>query len=126
MAKIFTLDDVAEHNTQNDCWLTIFGKVLDVTSFLDEHPGGDEVLLKATGKDATAEFLDVGHTHDAWEKLDTFCIGEIDKSTIPNDTEATPSQKQAQKSNYIYIFKFLIPFILFNLLLAFYSKSSAS
>ena len=32
----------------------------DVTSFLEEHPGGKEVLLALAGSDATNAFEDVG------------------------------------------------------------------
>jgi hypothetical protein len=47
--KLYTLADVAVHNNANDCWLVIDGQAYDVTRFLEEHPGGDEVLLSATG-----------------------------------------------------------------------------
>ena len=33
--------------------MVIKGKAYDVTKFLDEHPGGEEVLLDMAGKDAT-------------------------------------------------------------------------
>ncbi|MBA0649399.1 hypothetical protein Goklo_016968 [Gossypium klotzschianum] len=50
-------------NKTKDCWLIIFGKVCDVTPFMDiDHPEGGEVLLSATGKDVTNDFEDVGHS----------------------------------------------------------------
>ncbi|KAK8541580.1 hypothetical protein V6N13_137815 [Hibiscus sabdariffa] len=60
--KVYTLADVSQHNNAKDCWLVIGGKVYNVTKFLEDHPGGDEVLLSATGKDATDDFEDVGHS----------------------------------------------------------------
>lgn len=36
--KIFTYQDVAEHNTKNDMYCVIHDKVYDCTKFLDEHP----------------------------------------------------------------------------------------
>lgn len=33
---IITLKDVAEHDTQNDCWIILYDRVYDVTSFLYE------------------------------------------------------------------------------------------
>ncbi|KAL3625259.1 Mitochondrial inner membrane protease atp23 [Castilleja foliolosa] len=44
--------------------------VYDVTPFMDEHPGGDEVLIAVTGKDATNDFKDVGHSDSAREMMD--------------------------------------------------------
>ncbi|XP_054808941.1 cytochrome b5 isoform X1 [Prosopis cineraria] len=61
-------------------FLTMFAYVYDVTSYLDDHPGGDEVVLLATGKDATDEFEDAGHSQSARELMEKFCIGEVDPS----------------------------------------------
>jgi len=38
--KEYTLDDVAKHTTEEDCWVVVNGEVLAVSSFLDDHPGG--------------------------------------------------------------------------------------
>lgn len=133
-------------------YLLCQSQVYDVTSYLDDHPGGDDVVLAATGnsflavslyiiylswnfpaqvyhnpsmicddvgsdyvmyyvfnsksitfcinvidvepsicfdafnfiiaaKDATDEFEDAGHSKDARELLESFCIGELDTSS---------------------------------------------
>ena len=36
-----------------DLWVAIDGAAFDVTDFLDEHPGGTEILRSNGGKDAT-------------------------------------------------------------------------
>lgn len=41
--------EVAKHASAEDAWLIVGGKVLDVTSWLDDHPGGDVVLLDLVG-----------------------------------------------------------------------------
>merc|ERR1719229_1189322 len=51
-----TLAEVAKHNTKADCWVVVNGEVLDVTSFLSEHPGGELAILTFAGKDASEEF----------------------------------------------------------------------
>ncbi|KAJ9685299.1 hypothetical protein PVL29_017359 [Vitis rotundifolia] len=48
-------------------WL--FPEMHDVTPFMDDHPGGDEVLLSATEKDATNDFDDVGHSEAARDMM---------------------------------------------------------
>lgn len=64
----YTLAEVAEHATPEDCWLVINREVYDVTSFIaaGKHPGGDEIL-KGCGKDATVMFssTDGGKGHPA-------------------------------------------------------------
>jgi cytochrome b involved in lipid metabolism len=48
----YMMSDVASHNSASDCWLVVDGSVYDVTSFISEHPGGNDIL-KGCGKDAT-------------------------------------------------------------------------
>lgn len=38
--KKFTLNDLQKHSTRDDCWIVVHQKVWDITSFIDEHPGG--------------------------------------------------------------------------------------
>ncbi|KAL0456772.1 UNVERIFIED_CONTAM: cytochrome [Sesamum latifolium] len=79
-SKVFTHSQVSAHNTSEDCWVIINAKVYNVTNYLNDHPGGDEVLLAAAGKDASEEFEDVGHGSAARLMLDEFYVGEIDPS----------------------------------------------
>ncbi|CAL1367301.1 unnamed protein product [Linum trigynum] len=81
--KVYGFEEVSRHNRDKDCWLVISGKVYDVSSFMEDHPGGEEVFLSATGKDATKDFEDVGHSGVAMEMMDGYCIGEIDATTVP-------------------------------------------
>ncbi|KAG5603592.1 hypothetical protein H5410_025084 [Solanum commersonii] len=85
LTKLFTMEEASEHNTKDDCWVIIDGKVYDVSSYLDEHPGGDDVLLGVTGQDATDEFEDAGHSKSARDLMEKFFIGELDttSSSIP-------------------------------------------
>merc|ERR1712139_547618 len=51
-----TMEEVAKHNSKASCWVVLDGKVLDVTKFLADHPGGELAILTFAGKDATEEF----------------------------------------------------------------------
>lgn len=48
--KPYTLADLKAHVSEASCWVLIHGKVYDVTPFLDEHPGGFDIILSSTGK----------------------------------------------------------------------------
>jgi len=52
----YTVADVAKHNKKEDIWVVIDGKVLDVTKFLPDHPGGEKAIILYAGRDATEEF----------------------------------------------------------------------
>ncbi|DAZ97655.1 TPA: hypothetical protein N0F65_003973 [Lagenidium giganteum] len=84
--RSFTAEEVAKHCTNDDCWL-IFGTsgnklVCDVTAFLEDHPGGAEVLLDYAGQDAQDEFEDIGHSAAAREMLQELCIGTMTEDVV--------------------------------------------
>ena len=59
-------------------------KVYDVTKYLDDHPGGAEVMLDVAGQDADEFFEDIGHSKDAREELKKYLIGDykLDEATL--------------------------------------------
>lgn len=62
--KLFSLEEVGKHKDTDSLWVVIEGLVYDVTKFIEEHPGGEDVLKEWAGQDATEAFLDVGHSSD--------------------------------------------------------------
>ncbi|VDO29735.1 unnamed protein product [Haemonchus placei] len=77
MVTKLTRKEVADHNSNKSTWFVLGNKVYDVTKFLEEHPGGCEVLLEVAGRDATEAFEDVGHSTDAREMREQYLVGEI-------------------------------------------------
>ncbi|KAL7083090.1 hypothetical protein ACP275_14G140300 [Erythranthe tilingii] len=132
---VHAFEDVAKHNNKDDCWLIINAKVYDVTPFLEEHPGGDEILYMSTGKDATSDFEDVGHSKEAEEKMKEFLIGDFDVSTYPwggkSNTNTPPpptiasSTPPNHESSSSKLLLFILPLLIFGVafLLRFYSKN---
>ncbi|CAN4096311.1 unnamed protein product [Withania somnifera] len=55
VVKTYSKAEVALHNKRTDCWIIIKDKVFDVTSYVEEHPGGDAILDHA-GDDSTEGF----------------------------------------------------------------------
>ncbi|KAE8374664.1 cytochrome b5-like heme/steroid binding domain-containing protein [Aspergillus bertholletiae] len=93
--KEFTFQEVSGHNTKKDLYMVIHDKVYDCTSFVDEHPGGEEVLLDVGGQDATEAFEDVGHSDEAREILDGLLVGNLKR--VPGDP-APRAQSQTATS----------------------------
>ncbi|RXM29262.1 Cytochrome b5 [Acipenser ruthenus] len=80
--KYYSLEEVQQHNSCKSTWLIIHNKIYDVTKFLEEHPGGEEVLREQAGGDATESFEDVGHSTDAREMTSMYMIGELHPVSI--------------------------------------------
>ncbi|KAG9508637.1 hypothetical protein GZH46_02861, partial [Fragariocoptes setiger] len=77
LAQKYSLADVAEHSTLDDCWMVIFDKVYDITEFVYDHPGGDFILMEYAGRDATQAFLNSRHGSGANKMLDKHWIGVL-------------------------------------------------
>ena len=45
-------DELAMHNSKDDCWVVYEDKVYDVTSWLSRHPGGISAIARYCGSDA--------------------------------------------------------------------------
>ncbi|OAR02848.1 hypothetical protein LLEC1_04641 [Akanthomyces lecanii] len=54
--KEYSMDEVAKHNTKDDLWVVVKGVVMDLSNWLDEHPGGPQAIMNFMGRDATEEF----------------------------------------------------------------------
>ncbi|XP_050778266.1 cytochrome b5 [Gopherus flavomarginatus] len=96
----FTLAEVAKRSSSREAWLVIHGRVYDVGRFLEEHPGGEEVLLEQAGKDATESFEDVGHSTDAREMLKEYFIGEVHPCDRKNEGSKDPNTTSSSQSSF--------------------------
>lgn len=93
--KIYKLEEVEKHSTDEDCWIIYESRVYDVTSFLTEHPGGEDLILGEAGRDATDAFENAAHSMKAREMLSKYIIGEVD----PDDLRAWNAEKTANASS---------------------------
>lgn len=85
-----------------DCWLAIENKIYDVSNF--QHPGGRQILIDNSGRDATREFLDIGHKN-ADQHMPELLIGELDSHDVKDRYAATTNKEELEyKSTPIYYY----------------------
>jgi len=97
--KKYGLKEIEEHNHKNSPWIVIHDGVYDVSKYLEEHPGGEEVLLEQAGREATEAFEDVGHSTDARDMMEEYKIGEVkeeDKEKLKSMQQNSMSSSKAQ------------------------------
>jgi cytochrome b involved in lipid metabolism len=81
--KILKEEEVAAHNTEKDCYLIIGNDdtggpmVYNVSPYMDDHPGGPEILMEYAGKDADEMFDAIGHSSEAKNKMKEFLVGKL-------------------------------------------------
>ncbi|XP_068199993.1 cytochrome b5 isoform X2 [Antennarius striatus] len=102
--KFFRMSEIEEKNSSRSTWIIIDNKVYDVSSFLEEHPGGEEVLREQAGGDATESFEDVGHSSDAREMAGGMLIGELhpDDRHLIAPPEERPVTSVKEESRYTH------------------------
>lgn len=76
--KKIEASEVAKHTTRDDLYIVIDKMVYNVSCFINEHPGGEEVLLDVAGQDATDAFEDVGHSDEARDILKKLVVGKLE------------------------------------------------
>eukprot|EP00357_Protocruzia_adherens_P027854 CAMPEP_0115034560 /NCGR_PEP_ID=MMETSP0216-20121206/40736_1 /TAXON_ID=223996 /ORGANISM="Protocruzia adherens, Strain Boccale" /LENGTH=372 /DNA_ID=CAMNT_0002413493 /DNA_START=249 /DNA_END=1364 /DNA_ORIENTATION=- len=75
--KVYTRSEVATHNTPEDAWVVIEGKIYNVTKFAKVHPGGTKILTDYAGQDATKDF-NYFHTRRVLQKYGPkLLVGEL-------------------------------------------------
>ncbi|XP_011050480.1 PREDICTED: cytochrome b5-like isoform X2 [Acromyrmex echinatior] len=82
--KVFTRNEIKKNDDKDKVLFILHDKVYNVRSFLNEHPGGEEILLEHKGIDASEDFDDVGHSKDAMELMKTYQVGVIADSERMN------------------------------------------
>ena len=77
ITRIITEEELSKHNKDDDAWFAVNGHVYDGSSFLNEHPGGSDSIILASGEDATEDFLAI-HSDHAKSMLIKYHIGILD------------------------------------------------
>lgn len=94
----FSREEVAKHNTSDSLWILLGDSVLDVTSLIGQHPGGNGALLKRGGgvKDCTEDLMFHGRAtrKDAMQ----YKIGELSPFEAASTTAPTTSAATLQRA----------------------------
>jgi cytochrome-b5 reductase len=102
--KEISMSEILKHNKKDNLWVIIHHHgneflhisfvqnadnppVYDVTSYLEDHPGGADALLEVAGQDSTVVFEDVGHSADARETMEKFLVGRVEGTSGEGDDE---------------------------------------
>lgn len=95
----YSLSEVSFHCSTNSLWVVMNGNVYDITSFLFDHPGGEELLLQYGGQDVTEIMKDKFehlHSDTAYELLEQYLIGTLStKNSYPSSTETQKDEKNS-------------------------------
>jgi hypothetical protein len=77
----YTLEQVAEHATLEDCWMAIEGVVYDFTAYVPRHPTPASVLEAWCGREATEGMRTKGYGRDhsvrAWAMMEAYQLGPL-------------------------------------------------
>uniref|UniRef100_A0A8C0WKP6 Cytochrome b5 heme-binding domain-containing protein n=1 Tax=Castor canadensis TaxID=51338 RepID=A0A8C0WKP6_CASCN len=121
-ATYYHLEEVAKRNAAKEIWLVIHGRVYDITCFLKEHPGGEEVLIEQAGADASESFEDVGQRN-----AKAVLHGDVHPSDLkPQSDGKDPLKSSSCKSCWAYWIFPIVGAVLIGFLYRYYMAESRS
>lgn len=80
---VYTLNELAAHNSEADCWMAIEDNIYDLTAYIAKHPTPPSVLVPYCGTEATSGMRTKGYGRDhseyAWTALREYHVGQLAK-----------------------------------------------
>ncbi|XP_009125352.1 cytochrome b5 domain-containing protein RLF [Brassica rapa] len=81
--RLISMDEVKKHNKTGDSmWTVLKGRVYNITPYMNFHPGGVDMLMKAVGRDGTLLF----NKYHAWVSYDILLekclVGVLDDTKV--------------------------------------------
>ncbi|MEQ9462694.1 MAG: cytochrome b5-like heme/steroid binding domain-containing protein [Haliea sp.] len=77
----YTLEQVAQHATLDNCWMAVEGIVYDISAYVPKHPTPAFVLEQWCGKEATEGMRTKGYGRDhspaAWAMIEEYRVGVL-------------------------------------------------
>ncbi|KAM7211081.1 hypothetical protein V8F06_013537 [Rhypophila decipiens] len=104
-----TLEELGQHDGEDEPWFVVDGQVYDGTKFLEGHPGGAISIISAAGQDATDEFLAI-HSENAKAMMPGYHIGTLDSTSLARlksigdaQPDASSSSSSSQSSRAVFL-----------------------
>lgn len=96
---LYAKSELQKHTSPKDIWVSLYNrKIYNVSDFLDEHPGGAELIQEWAGKDVTGILSDESshrHSESTYEILDeNYLIGYL--ATEEEEKELLSNSKHQQ------------------------------
>ncbi|ESQ40905.1 hypothetical protein EUTSA_v10014674mg [Eutrema salsugineum] len=64
--RLISMDEVKKHKSGDSMWTVLKGRVYNISPYMNFHPGGVDMLMKAVGRDGTFLF----NKYHAWVNYD--------------------------------------------------------
>ncbi|POM61753.1 Nitrate reductase [Phytophthora palmivora] len=102
--RAITMEEVSRHNTEEDCWSVLDGRVYNMTPYLKFHPGGVSDLMLSAGGDCTDLFNEKHPWVNGHSMLEKCYIGQLDPDSVPS-TESKFALDKTQWRAFTLAFK---------------------
>ncbi|KAF8115733.1 hypothetical protein N665_0025s0190 [Sinapis alba] len=80
--RLISMDEVKMHKSGDSMWTVLKGRVYNISPYMNFHPGGVDMLMKAVGRDGTLLF----NKYHAWVNFDILLekclVGVLDDSKL--------------------------------------------
>ena len=93
-------EEVATHNTAEDCWTVLRGKVYNLTPYVNFHPGGDKILKAVLGRDCTKLFDKYHKWVNGEYMLEKCKVGVLDTHVPGSDSENSEEEEEEEDFSF--------------------------
>lgn len=80
--RLIPMDEVKKHRSGDSMWTVLKGRVYNISPYMNFHPGGVDMLMKAVGRDGTLLF----NKYHAWVNVDMLLekclVGVLDVTKV--------------------------------------------
>lgn len=93
-----------EEVTAKESWIVIDGKVYDISEWVKEHPGGDQILREHGGRDVTLQYKTLNHSHRAERVRELLHVANVSNYSPPTGVAArVPEKEKGQRKRVVII-----------------------